>query len=422
MLNPLPQPARPRTNVQHGQGGGHAYAEYDDGGLQGHDTQDVLQQLGYQSDSWQQEVDEERAHQARLGSTPNPRKAPNPFGGNNGQRSMISGPHAMNLPSLPETPSRAPSAPPIGGKIHAPAPHRKVGFVNTPQFHSDVYASPRFRSEELAREDSPSLPIQRPSSAHSMPQSMALHPRSQPLHQDSRRSEADEDSSAIQPARFAYLKQHRDVIMQQQEPKVAASESDVQDPSEDEQVQMQPEEPRPVPKQHEPVQVIGLKRSFDNVSVLDYSSEELKKKTLADLQKEPFVKDPRDAPREPARDKHGNEMSLPDTLSRLRNLTSEQKRETFRTLTDEEWAQTGHWFVGQFQTGLQELMEVRLKRRQIALTFEDKVRRRQRVVEYQQAGVQKQLKELQEGGTGLLRDRPSASGSRAGTPMRPARG
>jgi len=414
---PEPEPQKrhePQTSYHN------SYGDHD---LRGnYSTQAIMEQMGI-GENWQDEVAEERAHQAEnAGYVPTPQGGANPFNYTL-MKSNMAGRMSAELLDQPETPSRVRSVPPDHARVHAPVPKRTVGFVNSPQIMNGTTDSPQFRSEELAGENSPTMSISRPNSAHPVSHSMPIHQRAQQMQpHPHNRQQSSQPPHPQQPNRFQSMQDHRNRMMQQEQ-KISAPESDMQDSSEDERAaRTQLENLKAAPKQVDNLLVTSKKRPLDDVNVLDYDADVLSRKKLDDLQKEPYTQNPRAPARIPATDSNGNEMRLPQILENLSRMAKDQQQAILGTLTDEEWAQTGQWFVEKFGADLEKLMEVRLKRRQIALTFEDKIRRRQRQVEYQQAGVEKQLKELQEGGTGLLKDRPATGGSRAGTPLRPPRG
>ena len=404
----------PQDPYQNSYSGNHNEGKYD--------TQAILEQLNM-GDDWEDQVVAERAYQAeRTGYVPTPQRGTNPFTYNL-MKGQTSGVLPAELLEQPETPSRVRSVPPDHTKVHAPVPKRTVGFVNSPQIMGGVSDSPLFRSEELAKEHSPASSISRPNSAFVLSHSMPLHQRAQSIQPRSHtHQQPSQPSNVLQPPRFQNMQIHRERMVQQEQ-KISAPESDKQDTSEDEQaIRTQPGNPPTGLKQVNDIPATSKKRQFEDANLLDYDADALSKKTLSALRKESYTQDPRAQSQSPTRDVHGTELRLlPQVLDNLSRVAPEQQRATFSTLSDEEWAQTGEWFVEKFQTDLKKLMEVRLKRRQIALTFEDKIRRRQRQVEYQQAGVEKQLAELQEGGLGLLKDRPVVSGSRGTTPLRTPR-
>lgn len=396
---------------------------YDDHGLRDtYSRQDFMEQMDI-GENWEAEVAEERAYQAgHAGYVPTPQRGANAFNYTLAKGNMA-GRMSVELLDQPETPSRVRSVPPEHGKVHAPVPKRTVGFVNSPQIMGGTTDSPQFRSEELAREDSPAMSISRPNSARPASNSMPIHQRAQQTQPNSHiRHQPNQPPYPQQPNRFQNMQSLRKRMMQQEQ-KVSAPESDMQDSSEDERAaRTQLENLKAAPKQVDNILLTGKKRPLDDINLLDYDADVLSGKKLGELQNEPYTQNPRAPAKTPATDSNGNEMKLPQILDNLSRMTQDQQQATLSTLTDDEWAQTGQWFVEKFQADLEKLMEVRLKRRQIALTFEDKIRRRQRQVEYQQSGVEKQLKELQEGGMGLLKDRPATAGSRAGTPLRTPRG
>lgn len=325
----------------------------------------------------------------------------------------------------PETPSRIRSVPP---HIDLPAPvpqnpKKSVGFASSPDILGGNQDSPAFHSAEMAREDNVGIFPARPNSVQTITQNIALHQKPHSLHdQSSSHSCQVYAGTNAHASRFPKMTGHRTRAFEQDQ-KVSAPDSDVQDSSEDETAVRKgetSESDNPFGKTVSS-SVPGTKRSFDESNGLDYDEQMLRSMSLSQLQGQTFSRDPRDEIGAPARDSHGNEMSLHQILENLSRMTPEVQRRTFHDQTDEEWSQTGQWFVDKFQEDLRQLMGVRLERRKLALKFEDKIRRQQREIEHSQTGVQIELNELQKGGDGLLKDRRVAGGSRSATPMKASR-
>lgn len=315
-----------------------------------------------------------------------------------------------------ETPSRTQSVPPTGAGHNA---QRKVDFANTPQIFGGSTDSPGFRSVELERESSPDLPLPRSNSMQPGAERMPIHYRSNlkdtNLH---RRPKQNSNAIAATLSRFGNSEEHKQQSTQLDQKVSSAPESDAQESSEDEQARSQTKN-ADLYSASEGLSVVSSKRPRELDSGVDYTQEQLRDKTLFDLQQEPFSKSPSENTK-PRTDGNGNEMTLSQLLDNLKKIQETDQQSIFRGQTDEEWSQTGLWFVNKFREDLGKLMAVRLERRKIALRYEDKVRRRQREVEWAQAGVEKELHELEAGGGELIRNRKAPS--RAGTPMRPPRG
>lgn len=370
---------------------------------------------------WQAEVADERRIQAEKQTyTPNP-KTTRQYSGHLELRSQHPPGIELDNRQEPDTPSRTQSAPPVKVKVHAPAPLRSVNFATSDEI---LNMSPDFHSSEMAREDCLEQSMLRPSSAQPHAQSMPVHQRpqrSQPQSQTQMRQ-----SQIVLPAhvdRFRHITDHMRNV-RQETPKVSAPDSDNQDFSEDERMQIQPHHdlPEDLSGNTEPRSLPTNKRSHDDMcNGLDYSLAELKDKKLSALQAEPFPQDPKAPAQSQPTDSVGNEMTLPQILENLSKMSGDTQRETFRTLTDEQWAKTGQWFVDKFQADLKRLMEIRLERRKIAMKYEDMIRRRQRLVEYHEADVKRELHELQTGGKQLVDGRKMPSGSRSGTPVKAGR-
>lgn len=153
---------------------------------------------------------------------------------------------------------------------------------------------------------------------------------------------------------------------------------------------------------------------------LDYEPQVLLSKTLHDLQGEVFLHDPSAEPQEFTRSLEGHGSTLEEQLGSLNQLSEADRKILFMNQSDDDWEKTGQWFVDKLRANVQRVQQIRLERRQIALTFEDEIRRRHAAVKHAEKVVTKELKELHEGGGALLKGREPAS--RSGTPVRPARG
>lgn len=322
----------------------------------------------------------------------------------------------------PETPSRVQSVPPHMN-LQAPIPQnprKSVEFASSPDILGGNQDSPAFHSAEMAREDSIVVSSIRQNSVQAVPQTVAFHQKPHSLQDESnswfRQSHASMNAHA---SRFPKMTGHQSRTFEQDQ-KVSAPDSDMQDSSEDEAVAMRLktlETDKPL-ERSETSAVAGTKRTLDESNELDYDEQTLRGMNLSELQRQLFSQDPSEQTRVPARDGHGNEMSLNQMLENLSKMTTEAQRQTLHDQTDEEWSKTGQWFIDKFQEDLKQLMVVRLERRKLALKFEDKIRRQQREVEHYQAGVKKELDELQKGGDGLLKDRKVGGASRSATPVK----
>lgn len=322
--------------------------------------------------------------------------------------------------SMPETPSRTQSVPPQQAQAKLPGGHH-VPFISSPQDLAPNVDSPTASSAELALDEGSRIPA-RPASAFPAVQYTPLPQRPQHTRPAARdRADHKQAIASVSTGRFHAMPQAPSPMLQNQ-PKVSAPDSDIQDSSEDERMRSERHRTtsRTVQSTMRATNQPSLKRSHDDVdayALLDYDLELLSTKRLSDLQNEPFSYDPRDLP---AEQPIPGQVDLAQELSALGKLPHEAQREMFRRQTDNEWATTGQWFIDEFQRNFGKLTEVRLNRRRIALQYENKIRRRQREVQHYQEGVATELKALYDGGSGLLKDRKHP-GSRSGTPVRHAR-
>lgn len=306
-----------------------------------------------------------------------------------------------------DTPSR-PQA--LARPVITPGPKKKVGFVGDAEIFGSSASSPFVQSAELARESSPDLQITQVSSTRPS--------------RDARQHENYEEKEMILrdrpkniPAtfgplstRFTKVQEHKSRILQQSD-KVSAPDSDAQESSEDEQARVVSRER----ERGENSISLTRKRSHDWTIQPEYSLEEMRCKKLSDFQEEPFLSSPK-VKNKHLDDSRQHEASFAFRLLKLSEYTQDEQRKIFQAQNDEEWIETGQWFVDRFQEDLENLLAVRLERRKIALKYEDKLRRRQKEVELAQSGVEKELRELESGGGELIRNRKAPS--RASTPMK----
>lgn len=277
--------------------------------------------------------------------------------------------------------------------------------------------SPSFRSADFAREESPELlgprTVKEQMKVHSLP----LHPKAAPgqseVNTSGVRKHHAESHSVLVPNRFQRVKGFADQGSQQEDTLNHQTSSIHEGPnSSDEDLNTHP---------NRSIQLDPLSRSIPGSQKrprdeLDYDTENLKKKTLQELQNEPFCQNPRADNNAAPVDAHGNAMTLDQILTNLNKMNASQQEAVFRGQSDEEWSKTGTWFVEKFQADLKKLTDIRLQRRKVALKFEDAIRRRQAEVEQHAAGVDKDLATLQQGGQELVKDRKPAS--RCATPMK----
>jgi hypothetical protein len=141
--------------------------------------------------------------------------------------------------------------------------------------------------------------------------------------------------------------------------------------------------------------------------VLDYDPQCLKTMSYTDLDKEPFEKDPRTSNTIPPVDEHGISLTLHRRLGNLSRMKDEDVRAMFLCQKDQEWEDTGAWFIGQFETQMRRLMDIRQERRMIALKFEMEVKRRQAAVAAKMSDVEQELRYLKAGGKDLMDKRVS---------------
>ncbi|OCT51123.1 hypothetical protein CLCR_08388 [Cladophialophora carrionii] len=141
---------------------------------------------------------------------------------------------------------------------------------------------------------------------------------------------------------------------------------------------------------------------------LDFDPEELRNKTMAELDSIPFPTDPRLPSTSPAMDSNGQPLGLPAKLTNLTKMRPEDQATLFKSLDDTEREQTAEWFLEKFREDIVKLMETRVERRKVALKFEMEVKKRERQVRVKKGDVEEELAGLKKGGSELVRGKSPA--------------
>lgn len=147
------------------------------------------------------------------------------------------------------------------------------------------------------------------------------------------------------------------------------------------------------------VSAISSKRPYSNF-ISDYPPNILETKAFSDLQAESFDFNP--TPVQP-HFQHDAQLSLKDKLLRLKNLTDDQRRVFFSSVTISEWEECGDLLVDEFCQMLQKSKEVRQARRDVAATFEAEIKRRHDAVEAEGNAIKNRLEDMKAGGLGVLK-------------------
>jgi Extracellular mutant protein 11 len=150
------------------------------------------------------------------------------------------------------------------------------------------------------------------------------------------------------------------------------------------------------------------KRSHAEIDYDLNDLNELNGKAYADLDKVPFLTDPRVPAVDAGVGSQDTPLSIPQRLAPLSKMRPEDQEGLFRTLNDEENEEVGQWFVHKFQDDLKKLMERRLERRKIALKYEAEARRREKVVQVKIGDVEDEMRQLRKGGGDLIQGRSVA--------------
>lgn len=76
-----------------------------------------------------------------------------------------------------------------------------------------------------------------------------------------------------------------------------------------------------------------------------------------------------------------------------------------------QWEDCADWFVDQFASMTRQMKEARREKRRLAMTFEEEVMAREKVVRTNVAGFEQVLEGMKRGGRGLLAREGSATSS-----------
>lgn len=145
-----------------------------------------------------------------------------------------------------------------------------------------------------------------------------------------------------------------------------------------------------------------MKRLHEDI---DYSEEQLLDMRYSELDRLPFLTDPRRPVLQPTVESMGAPMSLSDRLRNLTKLQPKDQEMLFCSLSDEENEQVGEWFVQKFQEDLKRLMATRLERRKVALKYEMEVKKCESTIQAKSRVVEAELSELKAGGGKLMEGR-----------------
>ena len=146
---------------------------------------------------------------------------------------------------------------------------------------------------------------------------------------------------------------------------------------------------------------------------LDYPIAVLKTKSLSDLQKEPFLEDPKKTTKiADGKKKAEKPLSLEELFGDMWKKDPEQVRINLKSQSERDWEKTGTWLKARQQEDLDRLMAIRLERRKLVLKQQDALRRKQLVIEGHRKHIKDEMRELRDGAAALLtgRWRPSRDG------------
>jgi hypothetical protein len=137
------------------------------------------------------------------------------------------------------------------------------------------------------------------------------------------------------------------------------------------------------------------KRNFEES--LDYTREQLADMSYDKLDTMPFLADPNEPPRERAHNQNGVELTLVERLSKMTDMTEDQCKAMFTSMTDAENEGTGQWFIAKMQEDMEKLLIAKHKRRMIALKYEHEIRKRNATVKAKTEDVEGELQGLKSG-------------------------
>ena len=136
---------------------------------------------------------------------------------------------------------------------------------------------------------------------------------------------------------------------------------------------------------------------------LDYDQEQLKSMSYDDLASEPFDYDPRAVLRPPPRNSAGVPMRLEEQLANMGVMDDEHIKAMFAAQNDEDWEETGGYFMQEVGKRMTALMHVRHERRTVSTKYELEIKKRNARVAAKQGDVEKQLRGLKAGGSELMK-------------------
>lgn len=142
------------------------------------------------------------------------------------------------------------------------------------------------------------------------------------------------------------------------------------------------------------------KRSLENP--LDYTRKQLADMSYDELDSKPFLDDPEDPSHEPARVLKGQEPTLESKLSEMTDMSEDQCKAMFSSMTDAENEGTGQWFVAKMQEDMEKLMIAKHKRRMIALKYEHEIKKRNALVKAKTEDMEGELEGLKSGLSNLM--------------------
>lgn len=130
---------------------------------------------------------------------------------------------------------------------------------------------------------------------------------------------------------------------------------------------------------------------------LDYARKQLAEMSYDDLDTVPFLADPNELPREPARNQNGVDLTLEERMLKMTDMTEDQCKAMFTSMTDAENEGAGQWFIAKMQEDMEKLMVAKHKRRMIALKYEYEIKKRNCTVKAKTEDVESELRGLKNG-------------------------
>lgn len=140
----------------------------------------------------------------------------------------------------------------------------------------------------------------------------------------------------------------------------------------------------------------------------DHSTAELKNMDYQDLANEAWDIDPHDKPQVQSTPPERAPESIKDRFERiLKEEEIDNQYAIVKTLSMEEWEQTGELFIDRFGELMKKMIKARQDKRALVYEFEKKIEERERLIRTKSVKLEKNLLDMKKGGEGVLRGKLS---------------